>query len=796
MADADSLTKTWKVCTKVAQHLEQGARLENLSWRLWHLHNVLVESDNAKSKREFKKLSKSMGDKLDKEKGRAIEELPAPGFKPTPAQEKLRQKAEEKERAREAVQNGTAVPKAHYNYTFSVDPQNATPTPTTPTSERRPSFTKSNSSRKSIQKMTPVSDGNALKFPAVFGDNSFEPAALLYSASSATAAPPRSYADGASQRAAEFGIVRPTFELALDEFLSDHVHSPNSQQDAPAATSADSMAVDNSVTTNMSLSLVDTFENQSISSGSGGTPPTASTDATAFDYPAFYLTSHVTPTTYEGFSPDTLGLSWANPANEGYMDPQALNNATAASTPRSPGPVSPAASLSPPPAPLPSPEIPLASMPGSKGRSTNNSASSSMPPPSSTKIERDGRMGPTPSATPRGTAPVEGKAECSNCGATHTPLWRRGLNDELNCNACGLYCKLHKRPRPKNFRHGQDGGRGSSSSSSRFSGEDGIGPSEPVSCYNCHTTTTPLWRKDDEGKTVCNACGLYSKLHGAARPLSMKSESIRKRARHDGAPASSTTRRASVSSRTTPYAQASTQRQQAARARREPTPPQMPIVASPPRVQAHDVAETYNGVLDAQGHINLDLDLDDVMGLEDGLANLGMGMHGQQNTYHGPYTEQHQQEQQQYDGQTYNSANDYAEQQQGGAYVAQESYASGSQQEQYDVSAWTQQVTTQQQQQQTFPGPYHPDELQAFITVASPGSNKRRRLSMDAYATSGWGAGVPFPQGYMYGHSYHPPLVNGVPESPVMHPPLQLPGGGVQDDTSAAFWDEALWLRQ
>ena len=24
-------------------------------------------------------------------------------------------------------------------------------------------------------------------------------------------------------------------------------------------------------------------------------------------------------------------------------------------------------------------------------------------------------------------------------------------------------------------------------------------------CYNCHTTATQLWRKDDEGKTVCNA---------------------------------------------------------------------------------------------------------------------------------------------------------------------------------------------------------------------------------------------------------------------------------------------------
>ena len=64
-----------QVCTKVASFLEQGQRLENLSWRLWHLQNLMVDTDNAKSKREFRKLSKCMGDKLDKEKGRCASSL-------------------------------------------------------------------------------------------------------------------------------------------------------------------------------------------------------------------------------------------------------------------------------------------------------------------------------------------------------------------------------------------------------------------------------------------------------------------------------------------------------------------------------------------------------------------------------------------------------------------------------------------------------------------------------------------------------------------------------------------------
>jgi len=33
-------------------------------------------------------------------------------------------------------------------------------------------------------------------------------------------------------------------------------------------------------------------------------------------------------------------------------------------------------------------------------------------------------------------------------------------------------------------------------------------------CVNCAGTTSTLWRRNNDGETVCNACGLYFKLHG------------------------------------------------------------------------------------------------------------------------------------------------------------------------------------------------------------------------------------------------------------------------------------------
>ncbi|CAD5229345.1 unnamed protein product [Bursaphelenchus okinawaensis] len=50
-------------------------------------------------------------------------------------------------------------------------------------------------------------------------------------------------------------------------------------------------------------------------------------------------------------------------------------------------------------------------------------------------------------------------------------------------------------------------------------------------CTNCKGSSTTLWRRNHKGEPVCNACGLYYKLHQVDRPISMKKEGVQTRKR-------------------------------------------------------------------------------------------------------------------------------------------------------------------------------------------------------------------------------------------------------------------------
>jgi GATA-binding protein, other eukaryote len=61
----------------------------------------------------------------------------------------------------------------------------------------------------------------------------------------------------------------------------------------------------------------------------------------------------------------------------------------------------------------------------------------------------------------------------------------------------------------------------------------GSSAASATACNNCGTTVTPLWRRDQEGKSICNACGLYLKTRHVPRPSNLV------RSRHSGSSSAS-----------------------------------------------------------------------------------------------------------------------------------------------------------------------------------------------------------------------------------------------------------------
>ncbi|KAI9021570.1 hypothetical protein CLU79DRAFT_719580 [Phycomyces nitens] len=147
---------------------------------------------------------------------------------------------------------------------------------------------------------------------------------------------------------------------------------------------------------------------------------------------------------------------------------------------------------------------------------------------------------PQPKSKTKSTRPPR-QLECFNCHVTKTPLWRRTPDRAHSlCNACGLYYKQYSTHRPLHIRQKQPTPASPTKSSlptpptptadlSRPLQPAPLHPSQTHShCVSCLQTSSPVWRKNEQGEPVCNVCGLYPKSTQRDRPLAIRKDSLKR----------------------------------------------------------------------------------------------------------------------------------------------------------------------------------------------------------------------------------------------------------------------------
>ncbi|CAG8516888.1 5250_t:CDS:2 [Acaulospora morrowiae] len=520
----EDLSKTWRLMTKVKDALEYGARLENLSWRLWFMHHVMVHDQ--KTQTQFKKAANATTKKLETEKATTLKDLTVPIYRSKNDimnEKKAKRKGSKKPVAIPISQVKRGISKKNQYYAeLTQNESNSSENPdmslVSPTSINDQTTADSNMDQVDDSMVMTVehddtNDLASVTERGIMGHSIEDILTQNYVLHQFTNDQEYQVITLPFMRIGAQALLNPnqppTMQLDLDQYLSGGAYNF-------AASSPESSEPN-------SPNEMDWYENGLLSD---------TTNASNLQYQLSAISSARNATGMHGavYVPRTAENSPVNPTPLNTNLTLSINN-----TP-----------LNTPVSGLPSNSV-LSNVTSSSNilymnqyssadqTNTGNSASigqsSSKPnvpqssPPASSSMESSSvtvrQSPPSTSENRPKKAHSSGEQQCFNCGITSTPLWRRSANDELLCNACGLYLKLHKMPRPKTMKP----------HIVRKDARDDEA-TQPV-CSNCKTVNTPLWRRDEEGQTLCNACGLYFKLHHERRPLSMKTDVIKKRQRYE-----------------------------------------------------------------------------------------------------------------------------------------------------------------------------------------------------------------------------------------------------------------------